>query len=92
MKKDEKKSFRCFLVTTVFDKFIFHILNGQFVIITIYNTVILVRSVRKFLDRNFLFIEKVQAFSDLILSRALTRDKYNSKRQEPARYRENLSP
>jgi len=33
-----------------------------------YNTVILVRSVIKFLDRNFLFIE-VQAF--LILSRAL---------------------
>ena len=39
--------------------------------ITIYNTVILVHSFIKFLDRNFLFIEKVQAFLDLILSRAL---------------------
>ena len=29
---------------------------------TIYNTVILVRSVIKFLDRNFLFIEKVKPF------------------------------
>ena len=43
--------------------------------LTIYNTVILVRSVKKFLDKNFLFIEKVQAFSDFILSRALARDK-----------------
>ena len=34
--------------------------------ISMYNTVILVRSVIKFLDRNFLFIEKLQAFSDLI--------------------------
>ena len=33
--------------------------------LTIYNTVILVISVIKFLDRNFLFIEKVQAFLDL---------------------------
>ena len=33
------------------------------------------RSVIKFLDRNFLFIEKVQAFLDLILSRALAGDK-----------------
>ena len=57
-----------------------------------YNTVNLVRSVIKFLDKKFLFIEKVQAFLDLILFRALTSDKYNSKRQEPARYRENLSP
>ena len=40
-------------------------------IITIYNTVILVRSVIRFLNRHFLFIEKVQAFLDLILSRAL---------------------
>ena len=46
--------------------------------ITIYNTVILIRSVIKFLDRNFLFIEKVQAFLD-----------YNLKRQEPSNYREN---
>ena len=43
--------------------------------ITIYNSVILVRSVIKFLDRNFLFIEKVQAFLDLIFSRGLARDK-----------------
>ena len=43
-----------------------------------YNTVILVRSVIKVLNRNFLFIEKVQASLDLILSRALARDKiYN---------------
>ena len=31
-------------------------------VLTIYNTFILVRSVIKFLNRNFLFIEKVQAF------------------------------
>ena len=30
-------------------------------VLTIYNTVILVRSVIKFLDRNFLFIEKVSS-------------------------------
>ena len=36
-------------------------------ILTIYNNFILVRSVIKFLARNFLFIEKVQAFLDLIL-------------------------
>ena len=48
-----------------------------------YNTVILVCSVITFLDRNFLFIEKVQSFLDL---------KYNLKRQEPSRYREKLSP
>ena len=30
--------------------------------LTIYNTIILVCSVIKFLDRNFFFIEKVQAF------------------------------
>ena len=42
------------------------------ILLTIYNIVILVHSVKKFLDRNFLFIEKVQAFS--ILSRALARD------------------
>ena len=35
--------------------------------LTIYNTVSLVRSViGKFLERNFLFIKKVQAFLDLI--------------------------
>ena len=39
--------------------------------VTNYITIILVRSVRKFLDRYFLSIEKVQAFLDLILSRAL---------------------
>ena len=37
----------------------------------IYNSDILVRSVIKFLDRYFLFIKKVQAFLDLILSQAL---------------------
>ena len=42
---------------------------------TIYNTGILVRSAIKFLDRNFLFIEKVQVFLDLILSGALARDR-----------------
>ena len=58
----------------------------------IFNTVILVRSIIKFLDRNFLFIEKVQAFLDLILSRALAGTKYNLKKREPSRYRDNLSP
>ena len=43
--------------------------------LTIYNTVILVRSVIQFLCRTFLFIEKVQSFLDLILSQALARDK-----------------
>ena len=38
--------------------------------LNIYNIVILVHSVLKFLNRNFLFIQKVQAFLDLILSRA----------------------
>ena len=33
--------------------------------LTIYNIVILVISVIKFLNRNFFFIEKVQAFLDL---------------------------
>ena len=36
-------------------------------VLNIYNTVILVGSVKKFLERNFLFIKKVQAFLDLIL-------------------------
>ena len=40
----------------------------------IYNPVILVRSVIKCLDRNFLF-KKVQAFLDLFLSQALATDK-----------------
>ena len=57
-----------------------------------YNTVILVRSGIKFLDKKCLYTSKVQAFLDLILSRALARDKYNLKRGEPSRYRENLSP
>ncbi len=52
--------------------YLFHELN---LILTIHNTVILVRSIIKFLGRNCLFIEKVQAFLDLILSRALARDK-----------------
>ena len=47
--------------------------------LTIYNTVILVRSIIKFLDRNFLFIEKV-------------RFNFNLKRREPSRHMENLSP
>ena len=34
-------------------------------LITIYNTFILVRSDIKVLDRNFLFIERVQVFLDL---------------------------
>ena len=38
--------------------------------LTSYNTVILVRSVKKVLDKNFLFMEMVQAYLDLILSRA----------------------
>ena len=54
--------------------------------LTIYNIVIWVRSVIKFLGRNFLFIEKVQAFLDLIMSRALARAKYKLKRREPLRY------
>ena len=45
----------------------------------------MVRSVIKFLDRNFLFIEKVQAFLDLMSSRALARDKIKSKKAEPSR-------
>ena len=40
-------------------------------VITNYNTIILVRSVIKFLDRNFLFFEKVQVFLYFILSRDL---------------------
>jgi len=44
-------------------------------VITIYNTGILVGSAIKFLDRNFLFIEKVKVFLDLILSGALARDR-----------------
>ena len=52
----------------------------------------MVRSVIKFLDRNFLFIKKVQAFLDLMSSCALARDKIKSKMAEPSRYRENLSP
>ena len=44
-----------------------YVINSE-LILTIYNTVILVRIVIKFLDRHFLFIEKVQAFLDLILS------------------------
>ena len=51
-----------------------YVINSE-LILTIYNTVILVRFVIKFLDRHFLFIEKVQAFLDLILSWALARDK-----------------
>ena len=35
-------------------------------IITLFNTVILVRIFIKFLDSHFLFIEKVQAFLDII--------------------------
>ena len=56
--------------------YLFHELN---LILTIYNTVILVRSIIKFLDRNFIFIEKV-------------RFNFNLKRREPSRYMENLSP
>ena len=51
------------------------IVQITFITITIYNNIILVRSVVKFLDRHFLFIEKVQAFLDLILYRALGREK-----------------
>ena len=36
-----------------------------------YNTIILVHSEHKFLDRNVLFIEQVQVFLDYILSQAL---------------------
>ena len=50
----------------------------QFIIT--YNTVILVHSVIKFFDRNFLFIEKVLALIDLIFFRALERDKIESKK------------
>ena len=42
-------------------------------LITIYNTII--SSVMKFLDRNFLFIEKVQGFLDYSWSQALARNK-----------------
>ena len=35
---------------------------------------ILVRSVIKFLDRNMLFVERVQVLLELILSRALAKD------------------
>ena len=51
------------------------IVQITFITITIYNNIILVRSVVKFLHRHFLFIEKVQAFLDLILYRALAREK-----------------
>ena len=44
-------------------------------LITIYNIVTLVRGAIKFLGRNFLFIKKVQAFLDIILSLALAREK-----------------
>ena len=43
----------------------------------------------KVFDRNFLFIEMVQAFSDFILSRAL--GICNLKRRETSRYCENLN-
>ena len=43
----------------VLDGIIFFLRLGLCYVITIYNTVILVRSVIKFSDRNFLFIEKV---------------------------------
>jgi len=46
--------------------------QAKYILITIYNTVILIRSVLKFLDRNFLFVEKVQVILDLILSQTLT--------------------
>ena len=39
--------------------YLFHELN---LILTIYNTVILVRSIIKFLDRNFIFIEIKRKF------------------------------
>ena len=61
-----------------FNDYILSYTLADFVII-IQNTVILVHSVIKFLDRDFLFIEKVQAFLDLILSRGLARDKIWSK-------------
>ena len=44
-----------------------------------------------FPDRNFLYISKVFAFLDLILSRALQGTKYSLKRREPSRYRENFA-
>ena len=43
--------------------------------LTIYNTVILIRSVIQFLDKNLLIIEKVKVFLDLILSRAFSTNK-----------------
>ena len=46
--------------------------QAKYILITIYNTVILIRSILKFLDRNFLFVEKVQVILDLILSQTLT--------------------
>ena len=55
----------------------------KYSIITVYNAVILIRNFIKFLDRNFLFIEKVQAFLDLIFCRTLAiGTKYNLKRRE----------
>ena len=50
----------------VLDGIIFF-LTTRGMLCTNYNTVILVRSVIKFSDRNFLFIAKVYAFLDLIL-------------------------
>ena len=50
----------------VLDGIIFF-LTTRVMLCTNYNTVILVRSVIKFSDRNFLFIAKVYAFLDLIL-------------------------
>ena len=50
-------------------------INKTSCIMTIYNTVILVNSDIKFLDRHFLFIEKVPALLHLILFRALSWNK-----------------
>ena len=76
---------RHFQNSTFFKKETRRYLALFFLRLTIYNTVILVRSVIKFLDRNFHFIEKVKSFLDSILFRRGT--KYNLKRREPSRYR-----
>ena len=45
-----------------------------------YNTIILARRAIKFLDLNFLYISKVLAFLDYILSLAKAQDKIKSKK------------
>ena len=45
--------------------------NSKDNIITIYNTLVQARSVKKFLDRNFLFIEKVQALNFPYIAKVL---------------------